>query len=424
MLVSCPLCCVMNFKTLQQRHSLALFFIFCSVSVSLARVKGTRAHTQRAMDDDPFDFKLGVDALRAKTESKLATALENVRDDAPGNVVDVEDVRALSSNRQSDESAPKKTNGDASASADDQNEKRKEKNDDAAQATIESFSTETKVILTTLGKMLERLEALELVALRNAKEVARMEHALQGFIVSQTRKENGKEPIMSANLFTVADSEGEEEEEREGEKVEEENKENRSSLREEEASARRRPPLGGAHHPQHPPHPPPPSQMHNQNPYGPPSFARGGRGGRGCSPHPPPPLTERSTSPGESSAYYPGVDHHHRSAPPSRHGGPSAPPPPSTAQHHDPYGIYHPPPPPPPRSGPQSLPNPYPSPPPPSPPQMQNEDIPLDVIVGEFASMGFTRDEVMTVLGKMEARNEQKEMNSILDKLMAGEGKL
>jgi hypothetical protein len=48
----------------------------------------------------------------------------------------------------------------------------------------------------------------------------------------------------------------------------------------------------------------------------------------------------------------------------------------------------------------------------------------LDVIVGEFASMGFTRDEVMTVLGKMEARNEQKEMNSILDKLMAGEGRL
>ena len=383
------------------------------------------------MDDDPFDFKLGVDALRAKTESKLATALENARDDdAPpnGNVVDVEDVRALSSNhRQSDFSSAqkKKTNGDASASnADDRNEKRKETNDDAAQATIESFSTETKVILTTLGKMLERLEALELVALRNAKEVARMEHALQGFIVSQTRKENGKEPITSANLFTVADSEGEEEEEREGEKVEEENKENRSSLREEEASARRRPPLGGAHHPQHPPHPPPPSQMHNQNPYGPPSFARGGRGGRGCSPHPPPPLTERSTSPGESSAYYPGVDQHHRSAPPSRHGGPSAPPPPSTAQHHDPYGIYHPPPPPPPRSGPQSLPNPYPSPPPPSPPQMQNEDIPLDVIVGEFASMGFTRDEVMTVLGKMEARNEQKEMNSILDKLMAGEGKL
>jgi hypothetical protein len=38
--------------------------------------------------------------------------------------------------------------------------------------------------------------------------------------------------------------------------------------------------------------------------------------------------------------------------------------------------------------------------------------------------MGFTRDEVMTVLGKMEARNEQKEMNSILDKLTAGEGKL
>ena len=136
------------------------------------------------MDDDPFDFKLGVDALRAKTESKLATALENARDDdAPpnGNVVDVEDVRALSSNhRQSDFSSAqkKKTNGGkASAKSnadDDRNEKRKETNDDAAQATIESFSTETKVILTTLGKMLERLEALELVALRNAKEVARM----------------------------------------------------------------------------------------------------------------------------------------------------------------------------------------------------------------------------------------------------------
>ena len=63
---------------------------------------------------------------------------------------------------------------------------------------FESFSTETKVILTTLGKILERLEALELVALRNAKEVARVENALHGFIVGQARKENGKEPITSA----------------------------------------------------------------------------------------------------------------------------------------------------------------------------------------------------------------------------------
>ena len=204
------------------------FFIFCSLeslslSVSLFCAKGS-AHTRKKArkmdddDDDPFDFKLGVDALRAKTESKLATALENARvvddadaDDAPnnGNVVE------LSSNHHRDFSSAqkKKTNGEkASAKSnadDDRNEKRKETNDDAAQATIESFSTETKVILTTLGKMLERLEALELVALRNAKEVARMEHALQGFIVSQTRKENGKEPITSANLFTVADSEEE-----------------------------------------------------------------------------------------------------------------------------------------------------------------------------------------------------------------------
>ena len=98
------------------------------------------------MDDDPFDFKLGVDALRAKTESKLATALENARDDdAPpnGNVVDVEDVRALSSNhRQSDFSSAqkKKTNGDASASnADVRNEKRKETNDDAARGDDRVF---------------------------------------------------------------------------------------------------------------------------------------------------------------------------------------------------------------------------------------------------------------------------------------------
>ena len=100
--------------------------------------------------------------------------------------------------------------------------------DDAkVNATIESFSTETKVILTTLGKILERLEALELVALRNAKEVARVENALHGFIVGQARKENGKEPITSANLFAVVDSsEEEEEEEEEEEKIEEEIKEN------------------------------------------------------------------------------------------------------------------------------------------------------------------------------------------------------
>ena len=66
-----------------------------TLSVSLLRERHARTHAKaRKMtdddDDDPFDFKLGVDALRAKTESKLATALENARvvddadaDDAP-----------------------------------------------------------------------------------------------------------------------------------------------------------------------------------------------------------------------------------------------------------------------------------------------------------------------------------------------------
>ena len=109
----------------------------------------------------------------------------------------------------------------------DQKKKQNDDDDAKANATDESFSTETKVILTTLGKILERLEALELVALRNAKEVARVENALHGFIVGQARKENGKEPITSANLFAVVDSsEEEEEEEEEEEKIEEEIKEN------------------------------------------------------------------------------------------------------------------------------------------------------------------------------------------------------
>merc|ERR1712216_296926 len=117
----------------------------------------------------------------------------------------------------------------ASSKKTDEDQKKKKNDDDDAKAnaTIESFSTETKVILTTLGKILERLEALELVALRNAKEVARVESALHGFIVGQARKENGKEPITSANLFAVVDSsEEEEEEEEEEEKIEEEIKEN------------------------------------------------------------------------------------------------------------------------------------------------------------------------------------------------------
>jgi hypothetical protein len=401
-------------------------------------------------DDDPFDFKIGVEKnVHLKSGKKTATeAMMNSMMMKPSSTLESSSFTSFGEEEKKtmtmndgvkgipESKAPSFTKTD-----EDQKKKKNDDDDDAkVNATIESFSTETKVILTTLGKILERLEALELVALRNAKEVARVENALHGFIVGQARKENGKEPITSANLFAVVDSsEEEEEEEEEEEKIEEEIKEN-IVLRAGSGRSRRPPTPEGAHHPPHypphnpPPHHPPPPHahhQHHQDPYGPPSFARGGRGGP-PHPHPPPPPHERSGSPsGESAAHYPGIDHHlhphpHRSPPPPHHGGPSSPPPhhghppPPSHVQHDPYGTYHPSPPPPP----QVLASSYPSPPPPSPPQVQNEDIPLDVIVGEFASMGFTRDEVMTVLGKMEARNEQKEMNSILDKLMAGEGKL
>jgi hypothetical protein len=167
-------------------------------------------------DDDPFDFKIGVEKNALNSGKKTTTeAMMNSMMMKPSSTTlesssftsfGEEEKKTMTMNDGvkgiPESKAPSSTKTD-----EDQKKKKNDEDDDAkVNATIESFSTETKVILTTLGKILERLEALELVALRNAKEVARVENALHGFIVGQARKENGKEPITSANLFAVVDS--------------------------------------------------------------------------------------------------------------------------------------------------------------------------------------------------------------------------
>ena len=126
-------------------------------------------------DDDPFDFKLGVDALRAKTESKLATALENARvvddadaDDAPnnGNVVELSSEsssRLFVGAKEKRRTAKKRAQNRMPTTI--ETRRGRETNDDAAQATIESFSTETKVITHDVGENAGTLEALEISCL-------------------------------------------------------------------------------------------------------------------------------------------------------------------------------------------------------------------------------------------------------------------
>jgi hypothetical protein len=41
-------------------------------------------------------------------------------------------------------------------------------------------------------------------------------------------------------------------------------------------------------------------------------------------------------------------------------------------------------------------------------------------MIADFASMGFTRDQVLSVVGQMSERGDKIEVNSVLDKLMRG----
>jgi hypothetical protein len=353
--------------------------------------------------DDPFDFKLGVEALKAKTITASSSCLENTQSSSYEQhslkAAETNTTRTTFKSSNDNENDTNNTNTNTNTNNETVAASSKEV---FVSKTIDGFSTETKVILQTLGKILERLETLELVALRNAKEVARVEHALQGFLITKKREETGKAPLRTEDLFKVDDDEDDDDDD-EDERGEEEERRMRQQP---PPQPRGGPPPPGAR-------PPPPhhhQHMEYQRQHQPPPEYRGSLAQefRG-----PPPEFRRSPPPGPPPIPASPENHHHH----HHQHSPQPPPPPLPS-----YGNHYPPAAPPP---PQYYPPPASPPmPPPPPATIQSEEISLDIMVGEFSSMGFTRDEVMTVLGKMRARNEATEMNAILDKLMSGEGRL
>ena len=193
--------------------------------------------------------------------------------------------------------------------------------------------------------------------------------------------------------------------------------------------------------------PPPPPRRGDRGPtprrHGPPP-----RGGHGPPPHergPPPhergpPPHERGPPPHER-----GPPPHERGPPPHRHPPPHergpphrGPPPP----HGPPHGYGAPPPhgpphgygaPPPPFEQPRpespAYPTAYPaytpiesSPPPPPPASAVQTSgaVPLEHMIADFGNMGFSREQVLGVVGEMAATGKKIEVNSVLDKLMRG----
>ena len=165
--------------------------------------------------------------------------------------------------------------------------------------------------------------------------------------------------------------------------------------------------------------PPPPPRRGDRGPtprrHGPPP-----RGGHGPPPHergPPPP---RHPTPHERGPPHRG--------PPPPHGPPhgyGAPPP-----HGSPHGYGAPPPPfEQPRPESPAYPTAYPaytpiesSPPPPPPASAVQTSgaVPLEHMIADFGNMGFSREQVLGVVGEMAATGKKIEVNSVLDKLMRG----
>jgi hypothetical protein len=172
--------------------------------------------------------------------------------------------------------------------------------------------------------------------------------------------------------------------------------------------------------------PPPPPRRGDRGPtprrHGPPP-----RGGHGPPPHERgPPPHERGPPP-------------HRHPPPHERGPPHRGPPPP---HGPPHGYGAPPPhgsphgygaPPPPFEQPRpespAYPTAYPaytpiesSPPPPPPASAVQTSgaVPLEHMIADFGNMGFSREQVLGVVGEMAATGKKIEVNSVLDKLMRG----
>ena len=165
--------------------------------------------------------------------------------------------------------------------------------------------------------------------------------------------------------------------------------------------------------------PPPPPRRGDRGPtprrHGPPP-----RGGHGPPPHERGPPPHRHPPPHERGPPHRG--------PPPPHGPPhgyGAPPP-----HGSPHGYGAPPPPfEQPRPESPAYPTAYPaytpiesSPPPPPPASAVQTSgaVPLEHMIADFGNMGFSREQVLGVVGEMAATGKKIEVNSVLDKLMRG----
>ena len=117
-------------------------------------------------DDDPFDFKIGVEKNALNSGKKTTTeAMMKSMMMKPSSFTSFgEEEKKTMTMNDGVKGIPESKAPSSTKTDEDQKKKKNDGDDDAkVNATIESFSTETKVILTTLGKILERLEALELV---------------------------------------------------------------------------------------------------------------------------------------------------------------------------------------------------------------------------------------------------------------------
>lgn len=53
-----------------------------------------------------------------------------------------------------------------------------------------------------------------------------------------------------------------------------------------------------------------------------------------------------------------------------------------------------------------------------APPPVTSGAVPLEQMIGDFANMGFTRQQVMNAVSEMASSGQKIEVNSVLDRLM------
>ena len=263
-------------------------------------------------------------------------------------------------------------------------------------ATTETIETTTrgesatKDIVDALGDVLARVRALESIA-------------REGFVETSRRLETLTRQVASLSERVDALAGGEEEEEEEaGEEALEGGSDEEETARYEEPTrereygrSRRRwdpPPRGRDGPPPHggPPHGGPP---HGGPPHSGPPHGGPPPHGRGAPPHGPPPHG-RGPPP--------------RGAPPPHAPPPHAPPPPYEARYDAPSEEY-------PTAYPAYAP---PEPPRPAPAPTSPGAVPLESMIVDFANMGFTRQQVLAVVGEIASTGQKVEVNTVLDKLM------